>query len=612
MLWDRVPDFQGRASFRQAFRELMVAFGPLADELIFSNRETIWLDTSQCWIDVLAILSSETKSTQRSKLVTHCSGELLEELDNVSGAFGLWLLSERTRYNEKLRKLLEAELRHVDGDNPDADERAEIARRLIDFDPTHEGASRILMHALAEKGERAQALREYARCREALKSTLDVEPSPATHALYEAIRSFTAREEKEPAAPPPVASKRKGAKQPPPVHRNRLRVGVLPLLATGAPQEDELAFSLSQEIAAALARFRWFDVIAPVALKRRDDAPYGSDEPARNELDYVVDGALSFSDGKYQISVRLLDLTRYATPVWSDRFTLGLDEFHKLEEVVTAPIAGRIDPVILFIEGQPKRRTKYGATGLLLLAIPKIYSMERGKFDEAGALITEALKIDPDDAMVLAWAAHWHMTGVAQGWTEKSSPALTIAEDLCLRAIQRDRENAEAFGIYAHICSWKRDFDNALHYFDRALRLNPNLSFVWALSAATHCYIGDPDGAIKRMDRYREIAPFDPYLSYYETLYAVAYVLKGNYKQAVAIGRRVTKVNPTFTNGYKTLIAALGHLGAIEEAKPYVATLMKLDPNFTVERFGEVYPFKHPSDRVTVQAGLRFAGIPEN
>src|SRR6185295_18964136 len=45
-LWDRVPDFQGRASFRQAFRELIVALGPLADELISSDRETVSLNTN--------------------------------------------------------------------------------------------------------------------------------------------------------------------------------------------------------------------------------------------------------------------------------------------------------------------------------------------------------------------------------------------------------------------------------------------------------------------------------------------------------------------------------------------------------------------------------------
>src|ERR1041385_2885091 len=41
MLWDRVPEFQARASFRQSFRELIVAFGPLAKDIISADRETI-------------------------------------------------------------------------------------------------------------------------------------------------------------------------------------------------------------------------------------------------------------------------------------------------------------------------------------------------------------------------------------------------------------------------------------------------------------------------------------------------------------------------------------------------------------------------------------------
>ena len=101
-----------------------------------------------------------------------------------------------------------------------------------------------------------------------------------------------------------------------------------------------------------------------------------------NELDFVLDGALTSTAEKYQISVRLLDLTQYATPVWSDRFEIGIDELHRLDEVVVAPIVGRIDPVILFIEGQPKRREKYGATGLLLRAIPLFYSMDKDSFEE--------------------------------------------------------------------------------------------------------------------------------------------------------------------------------------------------------------------------------------
>jgi fatty acid-binding protein DegV len=70
-------------------------------------------------------------------------------------------------------------------------------------------------------------------------------------------------------------------------------------------------------------------------------------------------------------------------------------------------------------------------------------------------------------------------------------------------------------------------------------------------------------------------------------------------------------VNPEFVNGYKPLLAALGHLGRIAEAKPYVGKLLSLEPNFTVERFGQVYPIKKASDRDRYMTGLRRAGVPE-
>jgi hypothetical protein len=61
----------------------------------------------------------------------------------------------------------------------------------------------------------------------------------------------------------------------------------------------------------------------------------------------------------------------------------------------------------------------------------------------------------------------------------------------------------------------------------------------------------------------------------------------------------------------KPLIASLGHLGRRDEAKPYIAKLLSLEPNFTVERFGQVYPLKKTSDRRRYMRGLRLAGVPE-
>jgi len=610
MLWDRVLDSQARASLRQALYELSTAFGPYAEELISGDLHTIRIDASLCWVDALAVLSPEPSPVGqlRSDLVALCAGELLEDIDGASASFDQWLLSERTRFSGKVKALLEEELQIVDRPEIDAEQRAAVARRLIAYDATYERASRVLMRALADLGDRAQALREYQRCRAALRASLDVEPSVQSQALYAEIRLQSGRRSASNtsnlAEVSPTPSRPEAA-----AGRSRLRVGVLSFQASNARSEKGLAFSLGQEIAAALARFRWFDVIT---LAGRDSTTRGRAGLRRKELDYVVDGNLRRTGDRLQISVQLLEVVPDTKPVWSDRFELALDELHLLDERVTARIVGRIDPVILFIEGQPRRRDRYGATGLLLRAIPLMYSMQRDKYEEAGGLIRQAMEIDPENAMAAAWAAHWQVFHVGQGWAPDGAQALAVAQAHALRAIQLDPDNAEALGIYAHVCAFlDKDFPSALHYFDRSLRLNPSVGFVWALSAVTHCYVGMPDVALARMDRYRDLAPFDPYFSFFDGVSAIAYLLKRDYDRAAALARRMVRTHPNFINAYKTLIAALGHLGRRADARPYIDKLLALEPGFSIERFASIYPLQKESDRELLMNGLRLAGAPE-
>jgi tetratricopeptide (TPR) repeat protein len=265
----------------------------------------------------------------------------------------------------------------------------------------------------------------------------------------------------------------------------------------------------------------------------------------------------------------------------------------------------------LHIEGQPKRRERYGATRLLLTAIPMMFSMEREKYEEAGRLIQHAIALEPDNARAEAWAAHWYNFYIGQGWAKDIDKATEKMQQHALRAITLDPENAEALGIYAFsIARMAKDFDRALLFFDRALRLNPSSAFVWALSAATYCYIGEPDIALKRLQRYRELG--SPHLYYHvECLYTIAFTFKADYERAVLVGRRAVKGNPNLVAGYKPLIASLGHLGRRDEAQVYLRKLLSLEPNFTVERFGQDYSFKKASDRERYMAGLRLAGVPE-
>jgi DNA-binding SARP family transcriptional activator/TolB-like protein len=594
LLWDRVPDAAARTNLRQALRELSLAFGGFAKELITTGRDIIRLNVDACWIDALAALALDPSAldSRHGDLEVLCRGGLLEDLDGASASFDRWLLGERTRVTERLQSLLERELGRA---KPKSNE------------------SRGLTRALAKIRGQAEALQNYARRRDTLQKTLGAESVPQARTLFEAEQSFSGGETRDGHLPIPTTLQQQRSKLPAAKGRDRLRVGVLPFLAPSSEKEENLAFSLSQEIAAALARFRWFDVIAPISLRPASSTRFVDEHQLRRmDLDYAVDGTISGNGKHVQISVRLMELAEYARPVWSECFELAIGELHRLNELVTARIVGRIDPVILSIEGQPKRREHYGATGLLLLSIPLIFSMERRKYEEAGRLIGRALEIEPDNAMVAAWAAYWHLFYVGQGWTQDVERAYGVTQNHAVRAIKLDPDNAEALGIYAHICSIvNKDFDSALHYFDRSLRLNPSLAFVWALSSATYSYIGDPEVALQRLERYGELAPLDPYYFWFEHLYAIAYTFKGDYERAVIVGRRANKANSEFVSCYKPLIASLGHLGRRDEAKPYIAKLLSLEPNFTVERFGQVYPFKKDSDRKRYMQGLHLAGVPE-
>jgi DNA-binding SARP family transcriptional activator len=599
LLWDRVPDAQAATSFRQALRELSQAMGPLAQELIVGERNTVSLDTSLCWVDAQEALVSgwPFSSNAGGNLSAHPPGELLEGMDGISVSFDQWLLTERAHFTGRLRERLESDLKAVTGHR--AEEIAATARRVIAFDPTHEGAARVLMQALVEMGERAQALHEYERCRDAVRSSLDVEPSAETRALYQALRIVAAVETSQAITAPLGGESQELLLRA----TSRLRVTVKPFQAL-APHVEPLSVFLSQEIAAGLARFRWFDVIASTSYQEGSWL-------SQNKTEYVVEGSLSGNAQRVQVSVRLLDVGNQSQLVWSDRFDVPASELDDLNERIVGPVVARIDPVILFIEGQQRKGQPLDADSLVLKAIPLMYSMERDKYETAGRLIAEALKTGDSNANVLAWAAYWQVWYVGQGWSDDPAQALLTAQNRAVRAIRLDPENAEALGIYGHICAFlDKDFEAAMHYFDRALQLNPNLAFIWALSAPTCCYIGQPDLALSRLDRYRELAPSDPLFPLWEYFYAIAYFFKRDYERAVAIGRRAAKANPDFVNGYKPLIAALGHLGRAEEAEPYIGKLLRLEPNFTVASFGSAYPFQKPLDREHYMQGLLLAGVP--
>jgi len=68
--------------------------------------------------------------------------------------------------------------------------------------------------------------------------------------------------------------------------------------------------------------------------------------------------------------------------------------------------------------------------------------------------------------------------------------------------------------------------------------------------------------------------------------------------------------NPASETSYALLASCYGHLGRIAEARAAWAEVMKIAPDFSIERRRRILPFKNPEVFERRLEGMRKAGIP--
>lgn len=621
LLWSRRPEEQARASLRQEIHRLLETLAPAGTEILQVTRDHLSLRPGLVWIDVEEVMRATTDQPASLSLL---DGDLLEDLDGIDPTFDAWLTTERERLRDRARTVAEALLR----EQVEPEAAIPAAQRLLQIDRAHEGAWRALMRAHAARGERGMAIQAYDRCRAVLADLLDAAPSAETQKLLAEIRGPSgSRMPLRPPAPPPPAPAARESDEPPAVleprtvellpTRGGAHVGVMPLQLVGTTEEEaHLAPGLAEEITTALARFRWMFVVASNSLARF--AADTRDETAIRRtfgIDFLLDGSIQRVRNRLRITLRLLDLRVGNQVVWARRFDRQSNDLLTLQDEIAAEVVAQIDPEILLIEAKRSAsRTPVDATAydLVLRAIPLMGRMERSQYMMAGEYLAQAIELEPDYAAAYAWYAYWHIFLVGQGWAEDLGAMMETAGELAERAVVLDPFDARGLAIAGHVRAFlHRRLRESLSLHERALSLNPNLAMAWALSAIAYAYMGEPEEAERRNNRYKKLSPLDPHAFFFDAFFILIHLLKRDYESAVAVGRAVIEMNPSFSATYKPYLAALGHLGREQEAAVVRRRLLAIEPDFTVERFVATSPLERESDREHYADGLRLAGVPE-
>jgi adenylate cyclase len=111
--------------------------------------------------------------------------------------------------------------------------------------------------------------------------------------------------------------------------------------------------------------------------------------------------------------------------------------------------------------------------------------------------------------------------------------------------------------ICGHIKSFlHHDYDGAVDYFDRALRVCSNGSLGWALGSATLTYVGRAADAIQRAQHALRLSPIDHGLFYYAVL-SLAHYAVGQFDEAIRWGLAARGENPDWTANLRYLASAL-------------------------------------------------------
>jgi len=625
LLWSDRGDEQAHHSLRHSLSALRKAFAELRSPPLVADREKVKLDPAAVEVDALEFEKLVAAGTPES-LARACAlyrGDLLEDISTGDPPFEEWLFYERARLHDLAVQAFERLLAQRCEAGATA-EAIETAQRLLRLNPAHEQAHRALVRLLADQGRRAAALEQYQHCRSALKRELDVAPGPETEELYQQIlhrqgrRSWKALlpTSEQPswrwsiAAAVAVVLVSAGALAvwlrpwgpdvaPASIEKmafplpDKPSIAVLPFESlSDEARYQRLADGITEDLINDLARYRDIFVIARNSTfaykgKAVDVRQVAQDLGVR----YVMEGSIQAGADSVRVTAQLIDAIT-GHHVWANRYDHPLEKIFavqdELTQTVSAALAGHKGA--LSDEGRKIARRKQPenlkAYDLYLLGIESKhrYTVEDNR--QAQQLFRRAIALDPGLARAYVGLAWSSLNDAYLGWSDSPGQALENFFESARKAVELDHTDAEAhLALSTAYLIAKSNAERSLSEIDRALSLSPNNADVLAQAAWNLGNLGQGRKALGLVQRAMRLNPNYP--DWYDYALGVAAYYARDFKTSIAAMQRAQSQT---TESRLYAAVSYAQLGDQENAAEQVAELLKLDPEFTAQKWLKAAP----------------------
>jgi adenylate cyclase len=392
-------------------------------------------------------------------------------------------------------------------------------------------------------------------------------------------------------------------------------IAVLPFNnMSGDPEQEYFSDGITEDIITGLSQMRGLFVIArnttftykesAVDLKR-----VGRDLGVR----YVLEGSVRRGGDRVRVTAQLID-TGTGVHVWADRYDGTLDDVFALQDDITAKIISAVGPEITLAEmerARSKRSESFDAWDRYLQALQPFYALNMAGYEEATALLREAIALDPRFSTAYATLARCHVNAGLHGWGANALEDQTKAEDYARQAVSLEEQDPLAHVALGSLYAFFADPRLAVNELNRAIELNPNLSVAHGFLSNALAFLGRSDEALAAAERASRGSPRDPerYLWYLGIMNA--HFVAERYQECVEAAEQTVLLQPNFYGGHFVMAMALAYLGRIEEAKQAVRRTRELMPRLTLRSTARNPVYVRQGDIERMLEGLRRAGLPE-
>ena len=391
--------------------------------------------------------------------------------------------------------------------------------------------------------------------------------------------------------------------------RGKPSIVVLPFTnMSGDPEQEYFSDGIIEDIITELSRFRELFVIARNSSFRFREKAVDVKRVARElGVQYVVEGSVRRLGDRIRITAQLIDAGS-GSHLWAERFDRDQQDIFAVQDqvvrTIVATLVGRLESAGV---EQVRRKPPASLAAYEYVLRGKAIALGNPEGEaEKRRLFEKAIVLDPTHGRAHALLAYvifleWFrdMSG--------SDTALNRAFEMAKKAAALDENDSTCQSALGWIHLFRRSFDLAEQYNQRALELNPNDPEQFVQMGGLYVFLGRPDEAIEWLKQAKLLDPYFNPVSYWHFLGA-AHFVAGRYAEAItALSRSSTM--PAWVQAYLAASHALAN--KIDRAMEFAAQLVRLTPDFSATRLAAKEPYKRPTDGEHLLDGLRKAGLPK-